>query len=98
MAERQPRYPRGEFGSRGQEIFERKIAPLVKDEDPYKFVGIDIDTEDFEIDEDSMAATGRLIERNPDAQIFMRRVGFPVTHWIGSRPKDDRPRFRRIES
>lgn len=98
MSERKPKYAPEEFGRRGNEIFERKIAPLVKDEDPYKFVGINIETEDFEIDEDAMAATDRLIARNPEAQIFMRRVGFEYTTWFSGPPMGwrDGPRWRKV--
>lgn len=98
MNERKPRYSPEEFGRRGNEIFERKIAPLVNGEDPYKFIGIDIETEDFEVDENSMAATDRLVARNPDAQIFMRRVGFEYTTWFGGPPKGwrDRRSWRKV--
>jgi hypothetical protein len=96
MSTRQPRYSAEDAGRRGREIFERKVAPTITDENPYAFVGIDIETEDFEIDEDKRAATERLFARNPDAQIWMRRVGFPVTDWIGSAPPSDKPRWRKI--
>lgn len=96
MTERKPRYPKEEFTRRGQEIFDRKIEAVVKDEDPFKFVAIDIETGDFEVDVNRDAAADRLTEKNPDAQIWMRRVGFPVADWIRTRPPGNKPRLRKV--
>lgn len=96
MSERTPRYSKEESVRRGREIFERTIRPLVEGEDPYKYVAIDIETGDFELDADSRTATDRLVARNPNAQIFMRRVGFPYTHRVGFVPRQaDRPVLRK---
>jgi hypothetical protein len=69
-----------EFARRGEEIFERDIRPHVQSEDPAKFVLIDIETGDYEIDADEMTASDRLLARRPDAQVWFRRVGSPYAH------------------
>lgn len=97
MIQRGPRYSKEEFSRRGQEIFERKIKALVQNEEPGKFVAIDIETEDFEIDSDSLAATKRLIEKHDDAQIWMRRVGFPYTFRLGTPRRIGKVQIKRTE-
>jgi hypothetical protein len=72
--------------ARVTEIFERKIKPLVQERDPYDFVVIDVDSGDFRVGTDSAAMTDELRANNPKAQLSMRRVGFPVAHWIGGGP------------
>jgi len=73
----QPRYSREEFARRGDEIYESDVVPRVGEEDKGKFVVIDIETRAFEVDRDELAAMDRLRARNPDAQLWLRRVGFP---------------------
>ena len=82
-----PRYSKEEFARRGDEIYERDILPYLKGEDEDKFVLIDIESGDFEMDWDEMAASDRLFARRPDAQVWFRRVGNRPVRRFG-------PRFR----
>lgn len=59
MAGIEPRYTKEEFARRGDEIFERVVAPRGEGEDERKFVVIDIETEDFEVDFDEISASDR---------------------------------------
>lgn len=90
MAERKPRYSMEEFAERGEAIFETDIRPHLKKRAKRDFVAIDIETRAYEIDTDEMAASDRLIARNPDAQIWVRRVGSPYARSFGGhrRPVD----------
>jgi outer membrane protein assembly factor BamA len=65
MPERRPRYSDEEFLRRGEEIFTRKILPLVATENPRSYVLIDIETEDFEVDDNPISAADRLIVASP---------------------------------
>lgn len=69
-----PRYSKEEFSRRGEEIFERTVKAAVKHRDPGDFVAIDIETGDYEVDADEMAATDCLHAKIPDAQVWLRRV------------------------
>jgi hypothetical protein len=71
----QPRYSKEEFARRGDQIYERDIRPRVEAGDEGKFVVIDIETGAYEIDEDELAASDRLVARNSDAQLWVMRVG-----------------------
>lgn len=80
-----------ELAKRGEEIFERVVRPEVEDEDDRKYVAIDVESEDFEVDANQRAAANRLVERHPDAEgrIWFRRVGSRVTHHFGGRLRED---------
>ena len=70
-----PKYTKEDFARMGDEIYDRKIASQTAEEDAGKFVVIDVESEDFEMDTDEVAASDRLLSRHPDAQIWLRRVG-----------------------
>ncbi len=79
------RYIGEEFARRGEEIFAREIEPRLCGEAASNFVLIDIESGDYEIDADEIAASDRLLARHPDAQVWMRRVGSPHAHRLGGR-------------
>jgi hypothetical protein len=83
----QPRYSKEEFARRGQEAYEREVVPRIGPADDGMFVAIDIETGAFELDVDDYTATERLLQRKPDAQIWMVRVGDCAAYRIGSFPK-----------
>ena len=78
-----PRYSKEEFARRGDEIYERDIRPYVEADNEGKFVVIDIETGDYEVDTDELAASDRLLGRKPDAQMWMRRIGSRYTRRFG---------------
>jgi len=78
-----PRYNATEFAQRGRVLYQEKIKSKVIDKDIGKFVAIDIETGDYEIDHDDYKATQRLLERQPEAQIWLVRVGERTTYRIG---------------
>jgi hypothetical protein len=84
MAVRQRRYPKEEFAQRGKELYERDIRRQVEAGNKGKFVAIDIETGDWEMDADRAAAGDRLRRRLPDAQTWMMRIGYPSTRRFGA--------------
>ena len=70
------------------------------DEEARKFVVIDVETEDFEIDGDARAAFDRLLERKPDARgrTWLRRVGSRSAYHFGGRPLLSRGKKRGREA
>jgi hypothetical protein len=83
MAVRQPRYSMEEFARRGDEIYDKSIRPQVEAGNKGKFVAIDIESGAWEMDEDDMKASKRLLESHPDAQTWVIRVGYPYVDRIG---------------
>jgi hypothetical protein len=85
MMKPQPHYSKEEFARRGDEIYECDVRPRIKAGDQGKFVVIDIDTGAYEIDEDELAASDRLLARNAEAQLWVTRVGSRYARRFGLR-------------
>ena len=73
-------YTKAEIVARGKEIYQEQIKPLVEPLEKGKFVVIDIESGDYEIDRDHLAATRRLQERRPDSVRYTGRIGFPTAY------------------
>ncbi len=69
-----------ELARAGSDVFDRHVRPVLRPEDDGKFVAIDIDTGDHEIDEDDYTAIKRLQSRRPSAEIWLGRVGQPAAY------------------
>ena len=67
MTVRQPRYSKEEFARRGNEMYERQIRPQVEVGNKGKIVAIDIETGAYEVADDLLTASDRLLARSPDA-------------------------------
>lgn len=83
MTVRQPRYSKEEHARRGNEIYERQVRPQVEEGNKGKIVAIDIETGAFEVAEDTLTASERLLARYPDAQIWCVRIGHRAVHRFG---------------
>ena len=55
---------------------------MLRPEDDGKYVAIDIETGDYEIDADDYAATGRMLARRPGARLWLMRAGYPTAYRI----------------
>ena len=78
-----PHHTPAELACLGSEVFDRHVRPVLRPEDDGKFVAIDIDTGDHEIDEDDYAAVTRLRTRRPSAEVWLMRAGYPTTYRMG---------------
>jgi hypothetical protein len=83
MAVRQRRYSKEELARRGKEIYETQIRQQVESDSYGKIVAIDIETGAFEVDDDTLVASERLLERYPDAQTWFIRIGHRGVHRFG---------------
>jgi hypothetical protein len=72
-----------ELAALGQDIFDRQVRAALRPEDDGKFVAIDVESGDYEIDDDDYAAVARLRSRKPAADVWLMRAGFPTTYRIG---------------
>ena len=83
MAIKQLHYSKEEFARRGKELYETKVYPQIAEGNHGKIVAIDIETEAFEIADDTITASERLLERYPNAQIWRVRIGHKAVHRFG---------------
>jgi hypothetical protein len=82
-AQGQLRYSKEEFARRGNEIYESQVRPQVEQGNHGKIVAIDIETGAFELSDNTINASDRLLERYPDAQIWRVRIGHKAVHRFG---------------
>ena len=85
MMELKPRFSKEEFARRGDEIYDRFVRPNLAEGDEGKFIVIDIETAAYEIDEDELAASDRLLARHPEAQVWVTQVGSRYARRFGPR-------------
>lgn len=80
-----------EIGRRGQAIYESSIRPLVEREHVGKYLVIDIETGEYDIDEDRMAVSERAVARWPQGLRYLMRIGYRAVGRIGARLSAARP-------
>ena len=83
MGARRPRYPKDEFARRGNALYEKRVKSQVEDGNHGRIVAIDIETGEFALADDTLAASGLLFQRCPDAQPWLVRIGHKAVHRIG---------------
>ena len=76
--------PQG-IAQRGTEIYERQIKAQVEDGNRGKFLVINTETGEYEMDADDIIAAKRARSRFPEAPLFSMRVGHAAAYRIGSR-------------
>jgi hypothetical protein len=80
MPATQSRQTPEELARLGSEVFEHRVRPMLRPEDDGKFVALDVQAGEYEIDEDDYAAVTRLRARNPAAEVWLSRVGQPAAY------------------
>ncbi len=76
-------YTSQEVASRGEAIYVH-IRDKVDPKHKGKFLVIDIETGEYEINADDLVATKQLLAKHPNAVIYGLRIGFPTAYRIGS--------------
>lgn len=81
-----------EIAERGEELFQRDIRPLLHADDQGKFLVLDVETGDYEIDRDEFAALDRIRAKKPSAQLYVLRIGartaYRQSQWIFQAERD----------
>ena len=77
------KYSIDEVCDRGRQIYEEHIKRLVEPLENGKFISIDIESGDYEIDEAELDASARLKRRRPDSVRFLAKIGCQSAYRIG---------------
>ena len=85
MTRPQPRYSKEEHARRGTALYEQQVRPQVEAGNRGRIVALDLDGGAFEVADDTLTASERLLARYPDAQIWCVRIGYPAVHRFGPR-------------
>lgn len=78
-----PRYTRNEIVQRGQALYDQQIRAMVEASHKGKFLVLDIETGEYEIDANELTALKRAKSKNPDAALYIMRVGYPTAYRLG---------------
>lgn len=78
-----PGYTTEEIARRGEEIYERDLRARVEPVRRGEFLVIDVQTGDYEVAEEDLDASERLLERRPDAMLYGVLVGEEAAYRIG---------------
>ena len=73
-----------EAGRLGDEIYERDIRPQVEEAHHGKIVAIDLDSGDYAIGDTGLAASERLLAKDPEADIWCLRIGYGALRSFGA--------------
>ena len=84
MAVRQPRYSKQEFAQRGDQIY-AQLQSQIEADNRGRIVAIDIETGAFEVADDLLGASKRLLARLPNAQTWFVHIGYPAVDHFGAR-------------
>ncbi len=84
MKMQQPRYSKEEFARRGQALYEQRVRAQVEEGNIDRIVAIDIETGEFEVGDDPLAASDQLFARCPDAQPWLVRIGHRALYRFGA--------------
>lgn len=82
---------REEFVRRGEDYYDRFLRDELEPEHKGKFVALDIETGEYEMDADEMAAIDRARARMPGKVFYILRVGYPAAHRLGARTTRRKP-------
>ena len=80
-----PRYTSEEIATRAKALYEQDIRAKVEANNEGKYLVIDIETGDYEMDKDQFVASMRAVEKNPDGARFAMRIGYRTLGHIGGK-------------
>lgn len=76
---------RDEIAAKGREFYESQIRANIEADHHGRIIVIDVESGDYEIDDDHLEAANRLKLRSPHAPLFAIKIGFPALARIGGR-------------
>src|SRR5438132_8983471 len=91
MAATKRRYSKAEFVRRGDALVESNVRPHLTAADEDKFVAIDIESGEYELDKNEMRAVDRLRKRLAVPQIWLVNVTLGYLHRFGGHGLRGRP-------
>ncbi|HZO88015.1 MAG TPA: hypothetical protein VFB38_06710 [Chthonomonadaceae bacterium] len=81
-----PRFSNEEIQKRAEELYDQNIRAKVEtDENIGKILVIDIETGEYEMDADEIAASRRAMAKHPGHALYMMRIGYDAVHTFGGR-------------
>jgi hypothetical protein len=79
-----PKFSKEEIALRGRAFYEQNLRDTLEPDNLDKFVIIDIETGDYEIDADDFAASDRAHQKHPGGAFYGMRIGRRSSGTIGA--------------
>jgi len=79
--------PKGQIAEIGSRYYDEKLAASLEPQHNGKFLVLDVDSGDYELDADRMAAHDRLEAKHPGKIFYATRVGYGALFTLGGRIK-----------
>jgi hypothetical protein len=76
-------YTPQEIAAQGEEIYDEFLRDRVESEHRNRFLVLDIESRDFEIADDDLTATKRILARRPHGVLYGIRIGHVAAYRIG---------------
>lgn len=80
-----PHYTKEEIAARGKAIYDNQLRAQLEPAHTGKYLVIDIETGEYEIDSDGSAASLRAFQKKPEGVRYGMRIGYPAWGRIGAR-------------
>ena len=77
-----------EISRRGQILYDQKVRSEIADCEKGKFLVLNIETGEYEIDADELTALQRAKTKQNDAALYMLRIGHPAAYRLGKQSLD----------
>ena len=74
-----------DIARRGQQYYDQHLRAKLEPEQNGKFLVLDVDTGNYEMDESEVAASERARARHPQSLFYILRIGYRAAHSIGGR-------------
>ena len=78
-------YPPAEIAEKGTRIYNERLRDLLEPAHNGEFIVIDVETGEYEVDKDYLAASDRAAAKRPGAPLYASRVGSRYFARIGGR-------------
>jgi len=79
-----PRYTSEEIVQRGQTLYDQQVRAQVEATHKGKYLVLDIETGEYEMDTSEVAALKRAKAKNPGAALYILRVGYSTAYRVGN--------------
>lgn len=76
-------HTRKEVAERGEDIYNREIRAKVESECNGKYLVLDIDSGEYEIDQHDLTATKRMMAKRPNAVLYGLRIRYVAAYRLG---------------
>ena len=82
-------YSPEEVQSRGEAIYQEQLRDKVEAGNKGRFLVVDIETGEYQIDEDDLQATKLALAKRPEAVLYGLRIGYPTAYRLGGHAAED---------